>query len=496
MVHFGLLCLTAALAISAEAQTAQPDLVLTGTISGADNHTYREVPFEVPAGTARITIEFSYTGRDQHTAIDLGLFDPERFRGWSGGKQGPVTLSETDATPSYLPGPIRSGPWKLLLGIPNIRSGARSEFTAKMYFQRVALESRVSTFSNAPLRPESGWYRGDLHLHTGHSDASCLSQSGHLVPCPVFKTLAAAAERQLDFVAITDHNTTSHYEALRELQPYFDRLLIVPGREITTFEGHLNMFGTTEFIDFRVGSPSVPTMDALLDQVQRLQALISINHPNDPTGEVCMGCKWEAADANLTQIQAVEAVNDGNSGGPLSGIPFWEAQLNRGFHLTGIGGSDSHRPDEKSKPLSGVGYPTTVVQADQLSERAILEGIRAGRVFIDVEGTPDRLLEFTATSEGATVLMGGALNAPSGTMIHFSVHVSGVRGARLEVIEDAGVILPVAEPNAAGDDARESFDLVSDGRRHWIRINVRDREDRLLLVGNPIYWNVADSRQN
>ena len=36
------------------------------------------------------------------------LFDPERFRGWGGGKQGPVILSETDATPSYLPGPIRA----------------------------------------------------------------------------------------------------------------------------------------------------------------------------------------------------------------------------------------------------------------------------------------------------------------------------------------------------------------------------------------------------
>jgi hypothetical protein len=80
-------------------------------------------------------------------------------------------------------------------------------------------------------------------------------------------------------------------------------------------------------------------------------------------------------------------VNDGNAEGPLAGIPFWEAQLNRGFHLTGIGGSDTHRPDDKSRPLSGVGYPTTVVQAAELSERAILAGIRAGNVFIDIEGT-------------------------------------------------------------------------------------------------------------
>jgi predicted metal-dependent phosphoesterase TrpH len=488
MICRGLLCSIAVFAVSSAVHPEQPALVLTGTISEADQHTYRVVPFQVPAGTARVTIEFSYTGREQHTAIDMGVFDPERFRGWSGGKQGPVTLSETDATPSYLPGPIRPGRWELLLGIPNIRSGVRSEFTAKIYFLRDASAPAVSTFSNAPLRVGLGWYRGDLHLHTAHSDGTCDSQSGHAVPCPVFRMLTAAADRHLDFVAITDHNTTSHYQALRELQPYFDQLLIISGREITTFEGHANVFGTAGFIDFRVGSASVPNMNALLDQVERLHAFISINHPNDPTGEACMGCRWEAADANVARIQAVEAVNDGHSDGPLSGIPFWEAQLSRGFHLTAIGGSDTHSPDGKSKPLSGVGYPTTVVQAGELSERAILEGIRAGRVFIDVEGTRDRLLEFTATSGGATVQMGGTINAPSNVPIHFSVHASGVSGAKIQVIEDAAVTSLSAGPNITGNDVRESFDLTGDGRRHWIRVNVRNREDHLLLMSNPIYW--------
>ena len=166
MICRGLLCSIAVFAVSSAVHPEQPALVLTGTISEADQHTYRVVPFQVPAGTARVTIEFSYTGREQHTAIDMGVFDPERFRGWSGGKQGPVTLSETDATPSYLPGPIRPGRWELLLGIPNIRSGVRSEFTAKIYFLREASAPAVSTFSNAPLRVGLGWYRGDLHLHS------------------------------------------------------------------------------------------------------------------------------------------------------------------------------------------------------------------------------------------------------------------------------------------------------------------------------------------
>ena len=33
----------------------------------------------------------------------------------------------------------------------------------------------------------------------------------------------------------------------------FDRLLLVPGRAVTTFWGHSNVFGPTDFLDFRMG---------------------------------------------------------------------------------------------------------------------------------------------------------------------------------------------------------------------------------------------------
>jgi hypothetical protein len=122
----------------AAADPAKPDLVLQAVVTRADYQTYREVPFAVPAGVTRVTVEFSYTTKEQHTTIDIGLFDGERFRGWSGGSKATFTVSEADATPSYLPGPIRPGLWKLILGIPNIREGVRSEFQAKIYFGRAS----------------------------------------------------------------------------------------------------------------------------------------------------------------------------------------------------------------------------------------------------------------------------------------------------------------------------------------------------------------------
>jgi hypothetical protein len=32
-----------------------------------------------------------------------------------------------------------------------------------------------------------------------------------------------------------------------------------------------------------------------------------------------------------------------------------------------------------------------------------------------------------------------------------------------------------------------SFKETSDGKRHWIRIDVRDADGNLALIGNPIY---------
>jgi hypothetical protein len=115
------------------AQQSNSDLDLRGTVTYANNQTYVEVPFVVPSGVTRLTVDFSYTERDKRTTIDLGIFDGERFRGWSGGNKSSFTISETDATPSYLPGPIRPGTWKLILGVPNIRKDVSDEYEAKIH---------------------------------------------------------------------------------------------------------------------------------------------------------------------------------------------------------------------------------------------------------------------------------------------------------------------------------------------------------------------------
>lgn len=454
------------------------DLTLTGAMTGADHQTYREVPFRVPEGVTSVTVDFAYTGKDQKSVIDLGLRDPARFRGWSGGNKASFTLTETWATPSYLPGPLPAGEWKLILGVPNLRKDARADYTAKITFGRGPV---FHGFAADPLNPAAGWYRGDLHMHTEHSDGSCESKSGRRTPCPLYLTLEAAEARGLDFVAVSEHNTSSHFQDLAELQDYFDDLLLIPGREVTTFKGHANVLGMTGPLDFQLGGPRAPTLDAILDEVEAAHALISINHPGLPSGEACMGCGWTAT-TDFSRIPAIEAINGPLASGPLSGVGFWERRLNDGLHVTAVGGSDNH--DAKAPPDRGVGRPTTVVHARNLSQDAILDAIRAGHVFVDALGTPDRLLEVTALAGGRAAEMGDTLPGAAGATLR--IHVAHARGGRLAF---AGPAAPAADngPPLGEDETREAS--VAAHARGWMRVDVVGPDGALWLLGNPIYFN-------
>ncbi len=470
------------------AQSSPPaEIVLHGQVHPDQNQTYIEAPFTVPPGTHRISVAFHNLGRDQHTVLDLGMADPDGFRGASGGNKDHFTISETDATPSYLPGAIPAGEWKLLIAVPNIRPRVTTSWRAEVWFNRVHDDT---SFADVPVREQAGWYRGDLHMHTAHSDGSCLSQSGKPVPCPAFLTLEAAVRRGLDFIAITDHNTTSHYDDERELQAYFDTLLLIPGRELTTFYGHANAFGTMRFIDYRVGTAKMPDTNTLLRGAKSAGAIISINHPEAPTGEVCMGCGWtpqQAVDTSL--VTSVEVIN----GGGAPATHFWEDQLRQGHRLTAIGGSDNHHADWPLDKPGSVGYPTTVVHAHSLSVEDILDGVRSGQVFIDATGSRTRFLDLHAQLGSESADMGGDLEPKAGQTIALQLHISGCVGATVDYFVDGKAVpsLPSSLISSADQQLRTTWQ--SDGARHWVRAEVHDHDGRLLLFGNPVYLGFESS---
>ncbi len=460
----------------------KPDLVLTGEIKGDQNRTYLEVPFQVPVDVHRVSVDFTYTGKDQKTTLDLGIADPQRFRGASGGNKSHFTLSESDATPSYLPGAIPAGQWHLLISVPNIRAASISRYQAEIRFNDPVEDSQ---FTLQPLANGKRWYRGDLHMHTAHSDANCRSQSGRKTPCPLFLTVQAAAARSLDFIAITDHNTDSHYAELRELQPFFDRLLLIPGREITTFHGHFNIFGVTEFVDWRAGKDR--DLNDIVRDVIHKGGIASVNHADAPGGEVCMGCRWEApAGTDMGLFSAVEVINYGEI--MFSSAKYWDSQLRAGHRLAAVGGSDSHDATIPVGEPGAVGWPATVVEADGLSVAEILKGIRAGRTFVDETSSRDKILDFDATLGSTSANMGGNLKAAAGGPASLHVYTHSTPGSVAHVFLDGEEPAPPIAISAADTPAHVNIPAG----RHWLRIEVRDSTGASELISSPLYINFPE----
>jgi hypothetical protein len=83
--------------------------------------------------------------------------------------------------------------------------------------------------------------------------------------------------------------------------------------------------------------------------------------------------------------------------------------------------------------------------------------------------------------------MGEVLRAPAGSPIRLQAHVVGAAGGRISL---AGPLASGVEggPPLGADEAR-TITVVSDGRRGWIRVDVRGPDGRLWLLGNPIYLN-------
>ncbi len=473
------------------------DLRLEGQLTRADHETYVELPFAVPAGTGRLTVVFRHDGAEERTTLDLGVRDPERFRGWSGGSRDRFTISASDATPSYLPGPLPAGTWNLVLGVPNLRPGVTTTYQAQIWLE--PQDAPFADLSDAPLAAGPKWWRGDLHVHSGHSDGTCRSRRGERIPCPLFKVVETAAARGLDFVALTEHNAASHAQGLRELQPYFDDILLIPGRELTTFQGHANLFGLAAPLEFRLGSPGAEDLDAVLARATNLGAVVSINHPRMPSGEACMGCGWRG-DIDWSSVDAIEVLNggaiaafDGRAESPLSGIGFWEDLLDQGHQITAIAGSDSHDPDRPVEAAGALGRPATVIWAERLSQGDLMGGVRAGRAFIDLTHPGLAAFDLEAQAEGASAVMGGQIAASPGQMIAFRATIAGAPAARLHVVEPGGAVevLPVA----VGPEATVAFTRRSEGRTGWLRVELRDLDGALLALSNPIYLAAADANR-
>lgn len=199
----------------------------------------------------------------------------------------------------------------------------------------------------------------DLHVHT---DASRDGESS------VEAVIAAAVAAGLDAVAITDHDTTEgSVAALACKNP---GILIIPGIEISTKQGHLLVLGTTQVL--------APKRDVLatIAETKALGAVTIVPHPFHRWRHgVGLRCK-EA-------LQAADAVETLNSRYIIGTANKRAAKMAKKYERPATAGSDAHN-------CKFVGFGVTEIEAEDRSVAAVLAAIQAGRVACNCKKTPLR----------------------------------------------------------------------------------------------------------
>ena len=190
--------------------------------------------------------------------------------------------------------------------------------------------------------------RIDLHVHTLYSGDSNISPKMLIEQLNINPTVKA--------VAITDHDTIEGYKHVKKLAEAYEGLLVIPGVEVSTFEGHINVLGVEEM-------PKYPlSAEELIDFARERQAVVVIPHPYRVCG---LG-----DNAKKLDVDAIETLNYRASKAENK----LAERLAKELNLPGVAGTDAHRPNQLFKVY-------TEVDADP-DINSILKAIRNGAVRI------------------------------------------------------------------------------------------------------------------
>jgi hypothetical protein len=442
------------------------------TLTSSDSKQNIPFPFRAPAGTAQLIIRLTFDPPlvdGIHNLLTLTVFDPSGWRG-AGHRHGmhEVKIGPRSASPGFRAGPIQPGEWTVFVDTHMIMPGAPLELQLEIGAIQGSTESSVVP-PPSPVKPQSGrgpgWYRGDLHGHSIHSDAAW----------DIPDLVAWSRAHGLDFATLSDHNTVSGLEQMDAARA--DDLLTMGGMELTTFRGHALALGVRDWVDWRSGEGG-RTMEQIAVEVGARGGLFVIAHPLQVGDPYCTGCQWHYRSMMPGAAHIVEVWNSdwGGESHNEAALKLAFDWLNAGHRLALTSGTDNHGRDPDRMHF---GFDN--VYADELSERQILRAVRAGHLYLSA----DPRLELTASAGAQKAMMGDVLQVGRGAKVELAAGWEGApAGTSLELITD-GRSGSARQVSPAGSQTWE----LEGGEAKWCLVTLREADGRMLALSNPIYMD-------
>ncbi len=334
------------------------------TLRTSDLESYRRFTFSLPKGVTHLEVTLTYESEGGGRIYPI-LLGPEGFRGFSmsrlgrGKREVQLWLANDGASPGSLPGPLEAGSWTLVLDPMGLTAETTLEVTVVASFEPRDSLRLPGYPADVVTNPAAGWYRGELHAHTLHSDGADTTTD----------LVASARQHGLDFLALTDHFTTSGWSEL--VQEVGGTVALIRGMELTSHKGHANLLGIDRWVDVLVDDPARSINDAVHD-AHTAGGLFSVNHAYSNV----LG--WQRHDIDWAAVDLLEIYHHLENQHNILQLALWDSLLNQGYRIVGIGATDSHNAFSGRHRL---GQAFTCVYCDELSERGVIAGLKRGRVY-------------------------------------------------------------------------------------------------------------------
>lgn len=469
------------------------DQVLLKNNASDENQSARffRFSFSVPAGCGKLVFRMQIHSAEC-AQIPVVLFDAKgnvrimrAANATIGDAVTEYALAPGQADEGCIPGLLPAGQWKLILYKRRLlESVIEARLSVFAYTEKEVPPSLLSPaplvqalaktpFSGRRVREGPGWYCGELHTHSSES-------TGHT---PIAEVVEAAAAQKLDFLAVTDHFTASHWLKLQALQRSGGPLML-QSMEISGDFGHANVHGLTSWknplvddnqeLTAFLGLKEHPSMESIADETHREGGLFCINHALSGI----MG--WRYRDFPMEKADLYEVFCTPEMQTSILYPTHWDMFLTRGLHLTGVGSSDSHHPTAEG-PWK-LGRVRTWVYARELSQKALLEALKRGRAYVAILGAR---MELSASAGDKTAFMGDTLPLDTGDTAEFTVDLIEHPAGNLFIYAD-GLILDTIYYDHSGRDVYRfslGFTWLRENADSYIRIEFHEMKDKPAFYG-------------